>query len=165
MNRDQRQEHNRRMLDLTYFTLRPKFAAVLRDLEAHGLSPLIDAAVWRSPAAQMKKYRDGVSKVKWSFHNATSRGGHPEAMSVDITDADLLWNSPLSFWLRLASSAQAHQLECGIYWGLNASRRSAITAAISTNTWNPGNISIGWDPAHIQVAGISLLSARFGKRP
>jgi hypothetical protein len=65
----------------------------------------------------------------------------------------------------LAASAQAHNLESGIYWGLRADQRAAITAAIAAQNWQPGNISLGWDTAHIQVKGISLLQAKWGARP
>ncbi len=165
MNRADRQFQNYRMLERVHFNLRHKVAMIVLDLEGHGCHPLIDAGVYRSPAEQLKKFQEGNSKVRYSYHNVTGRSGTPESLAADITDAELRWNSPLSFWLRLASSAQAHQMTSGIYWGLNASRRSELRAIIARRTWNPGNVSIGWDPAHVQVTGISLFAAKRGKRP
>ncbi len=165
MTAQERHALNHKRLQLINPKLRLKVAAVLSDLESHADCPYIDSGVWRSPAEQMAKYRAGVSKVKWSFHNANDRRGQPDALAADITDARFGWDSPLSFWLRLAASAQAHGMESGIFWGLTSGQRAAITAAIAARNWTPGNISTGWDPAHIQVAGISLLRARFGARP
>jgi hypothetical protein len=145
--------------------LRPKISAILTDLEGHGDQPIIDAGVYRSPGEQLAKFRDGYSKIRWSFHNATDRHGKADALAADITDARWGWDSPQSFWLRLAASAQAHGLESGIYWGLRADQRAAITAAIAARNWTPGNISLGWDVAHVQVKGISLRQAKWGARP
>jgi peptidoglycan L-alanyl-D-glutamate endopeptidase CwlK len=165
MTDDARHTHNNKMLQRINPRLRPKIAAVISDLEGHGDQPLIDSGVYRSPAEQMQKFRAGFSKVRWSFHNATSKTGAPDSLAVDITDARYGWDSPQSFWLRLAASAQAHGLECGIYWGLKAHQRAAITNAIAAQNWTPGNISLGWDTAHLQVKGISLRQAKWGKRP
>jgi hypothetical protein len=165
MTAQERHALNHQRLQLINPRLRIKVAAVLSDLEGHGDCPLIDAGVWRSPAEQMAKWRAGVSRIKWSFHNANDKRGRPDALAADITDVRWGWDSPLSFWLRLAASAQAHQMESGIYWGLTGAQRALIGAAITSQNWNPGNISRGWDPAHIQVKGISLLRARYGARP
>ncbi len=165
MTRGERQARNYMLLQRITPGLRLKVQAILRDLEGHDDQPLIDGGVWRSPAEQMQKYKLGYSKVKWSFHNATTRDGKPDALACDITDARFAWESPLSFWLRLAASAQAHGMESGIYWGLKAAQRATIINAIRLRQWTPGNISRGWDPAHIQVKGISLMRARFGARP
>lgn len=165
MTSQERTAHNYRMLQLVNPKLRPKVAAVLRDLESHNDQPVIDGRVWRSPAQQLQLYRAGHSKVKYSYHNCTAKNGQPDALAADITDSRWGWDSTISFWLRLAASAQAHQMDSGIYWGLKAHQREVIRQAISKRNWNPGNISRGWDPAHIQVRGISLLAARYGKRP
>jgi hypothetical protein len=165
MTAQQRHALNHARLQLINPTLRLKVAAVLTDLESHADCPLIDAGVWRSPAEQLQKFNAGLSKVKWSFHNANNTQGKPDSLAADITDSRWGWDSPLAFWLRLAASAQAHAMESGIFWGLTSAQRAAISAAISTRNWTPGNISRGWDPAHIQVRGISLIRARFGARP
>jgi hypothetical protein len=165
MTRGERQARNYLLLQRITPGLRLKIQSILRDLEGHDDQPLIDTGVWRSPAEQMQKYRQGLTRVKWSFHNATSKDGQPDALAADITDSRYAWDSPLSFWLRLAASAQAHQMESGIYWGLNAAQRALISDAIRLRQWTPGNITRGWDPAHVQVKGISLLRARWGTRP
>jgi hypothetical protein len=165
MTAQERHALNHARLQLINPKLRIKVAAVLTDLESHADCPLIDSGVWRSPAAQMAKFRGGFTRVRWSFHNANDRSGRPDALAADITDVRWGWDSPLSFWLRLAASAQEHAMESGIFWGLTSAQRAAISAAISARNWTPGNISRGWDPAHIQVRGISLIRARFGARP
>jgi hypothetical protein len=165
MTAQERHALNHTRLQLINPRLRIKVAAVLSDLEGHGDCPLIALNVWRSKAQQLQLYRAGKSKVTFSYHNCSTPAGAPDSLAADITDARWGWDSTLGFWLRLAASAQAHRMESGIYWGLKAAQRAAISNAISTRNWTPGNISRGWDPAHIQVAGISLLRARLGARP
>jgi hypothetical protein len=153
------------MLQRIHKPLRPKIIAILLDLEGHGWQPLIDAGVWRSKSDQLKKVRAGYSKVKFSFHNATTRDGAPDALACDITDARHGWDSPKSFWLMLAASAQSHGLTTGIYWGLNAARRRQLQQVIAGRNFQNRDVSLGWDTAHVQPRGITLLSARLGKRP
>jgi hypothetical protein len=126
---------------------------------------MIDQGVWRSPAEQLAKFRAGYSKVKWSFHNANNRDGSPGSLAADIIDVRFFWDSPTWFWLMLASSAQSHQLESGIYWGLKAPARAIISNAIAEQDFTRSPLTIGWDPAHVQVKGISILGARLGRRP
>ncbi len=155
---------NAARLLLTNPQLRPKFAAIIRDLEGHGWQPLIDGAVWRSPAKQAELKRKGYSKVSWSFHNATTPSGRPDALAVDITDARHGWNSPTTFWLQLAASAESHGLTTGIYWGLNHHERADIHRAIEKRTW-AAYLVLGWDTAHVQPRDLSIVDARQGKRP
>jgi hypothetical protein len=146
-------------------TLRGKITAVLLDLEAHNCQPLIDAGVWRSPREQLAKYRAGLSKVKWSFHNANNADGSPGSLAADIVDARFFWDSPSWYWLMLASTAQSHQLESGIHWGLSTGARTMLQNAIAEQDFTRAALTIGWDPAHVQVKGISILGARLGRRP
>ncbi len=147
--------------------MRPKVAAVIRDLESHGDRPVIDAGVWRTPAQQAAKVRAGNSKVRFSFHNCSTRGGAPDSLAADISDARFGWNSgdrANSYWLRLASAAQSHNLTTGIYWGLSPADRARIRAAIAKRDW-AARIRRGWDAAHCQITGISLPQAERGVRP
>lgn len=145
-------------------SIRAKVAAVLTDLEGHGFQPLIDAQVWRSPAEQAALKKKGYSKVSYSFHNCTTKDGRPDSLAADITDARYGWDSPKKFWLMLAASAEAHGLNSGIYWGLPQSKRNEIRKAIKERNFNQ-NLSLGWDVAHVEPKGISILAARLGKRP
>jgi hypothetical protein len=165
MTTAERQQTNYKRLQLIHRNLRPKVAAVLSDLEGHNTQPVIDAKVWRKPSEQLALYRQGFSRVKYSYHNCTSRKGTPESMAADIVEARFLWDSPSWFWLKLAASAKAHGLESGIYWGLTTFQRDQISSAIIAQEWTTSPLSIGWDPAHVQVKGISLLRAKLGARP
>jgi len=139
-----------------------KIKAVLTDLEGHGWRPRIQCA-WRSPAAQLKAYRSGHSKVTFSYHNATSKNGQPEALAVDILDDDHPLDPPTRYLLMLASSAQAHGLQSGIRWGLSTWRRRKIDEAIAGKQWD-AKLSVGWDPCHVEVTGLTLGRARAGAR-
>jgi hypothetical protein len=165
MTQTQRQALNAARLLKTNEKVRPKFAAILKDLESHGWQPLIDAGVWRSPSEQLAKVKAGFSKVRWSFHNATTPDGKPDALAVDITDARWGWDSPKAFWLMLAASAEAHQLTTGIYWGLNKARRDAIHEAIAKRNFSNPQISTGWDEAHVEPKNLTITAARLGARP
>jgi hypothetical protein len=165
MTTAERQQTNYKRLQLIHRNLRPKIAAVLTDLEGHNAQPLIDAKVWRRPSEQLALYRQGFSRVKYSFHNCTGKSGSAEALASDIIDARYFWDSPSWFWLKLAASAKAHGLESGIYWGLNTFQRDQITDAITNHDWTRAPLSLGWDVAHVQVKGISLLRAKLGARP
>lgn len=147
--------------------LRPKVAAILADLEEHKYQPLIDSGVWRSPSQQAAKVRAGVSKTLFSHHTATTKDGKPDALAADITHKPWGWantKANRTFWLKLASSAQAHGMTTGIYWGLSQANRNKIKAAIKAKNWNYSG-PLGWDTAHAEVVGISIMQAKAGKRP
>jgi hypothetical protein len=165
MTQQQRENLNAARLLKTNEKVRPKFAAIIRDLEAHDWQPLIDAGVWRSASEQAAKVKGGYSKARWSFHNATTPDGKPDALAVDITDARWGWDSPKIFWLMLAASAEAHGLTTGIFWGLNKSRRDAIRKAIKFRDFSNAKISTGWDEAHVEPKNLTLVAARLGARP
>ena len=162
LDSERRRVNARRLLELNP-VFRPKVQAVLADLESHGLRPYI-ATGYRSRAEQAKKKADGFSKVSFGLHNCTTKTGKPDSLAVDIVDADLLWNAPRSFWLKLISASEAHGLESGGFWGLNKAKRALVRAAIKAKNWNV-LLPLGWDVAHQQWKGISPLAARMGKRP
>lgn len=164
MTKQERDKLNAQRLQKVYVTLRPKLQAVLDDMEGHGWQPLIDAAVHRTPAEQLALFNKGYSKTKFSFHNCTGKGNTPESLAADITDARHGWSSPSKFWLMLTASAEAHGLSTGIRWGLSKAERQTIDKALASRNFD-AKINLGWDTAHVEVQGISLLAARLGKRP
>jgi hypothetical protein len=150
--------------------MRPKVAAVVSDLERHGLKPLIDGAIFRTPAEQAALVRKGHSKVLYSYHNANTCDGRArpcspkaDSLAADIVDGQLFWSAGTPFWLKLASSAQSHDLDSGIYWGLSEARRKMLRDVIESKQWN-AQPRLGWDTAHVQVRGLSLVQAKAGKR-
>ena len=163
MTEKSRQARNAVRLQEIYHTVRPKFAAVLKDLEGHGLRPRIQEA-WRSPADQLKAFKSGHSKLKYGYHNVTWPDGSPAALAADILDDDHPLNPPTKFLLMLCASANAHGLGTGITWGLPKTLKFAIGAAIVSKTWD-ANVKTGWDPTHVETLGISVAEAKAGKRP
>lgn len=150
--------------------MQPKVGAILGDLENHGLKPLIHADVYRSAAKQAQLKGRGVSKVGYSFHMVTDRTrdgrAYPAAMAADIIDNYKGYAVPDSFWLKLASSANAHNLSTGIYWGLTPKERLRIQNLFQNRTWNE-KFRRGWDPAHVQPHSnvLTLGQAKAGRRP
>jgi len=162
-----RKRDNATRLEKINPALRPKVGAILADLEEHKYQPLIDSGVWRSPSQQAAKVAAGVSKTQFSFHTATTKDGKPDALAADITNKPWGWKSTKEnrvFWLKLASSAQAHGMTTGIYWGLSQANRDKLRAAIKARNWNYTG-PLGWDTAHAEVVGISIMQAKVGKRP
>lgn len=140
-----------------------KVRAVIADLESAGWLPYIVTG-WRSPAEQLQKVKEGRSKVRYSFHNVTGKGGRPESLAVDIVDTRKGYDSPKEFWLTLAAAGAAHGLASGIMFGLGK-RKAELLAVLKARDFKNKGVSIGWDPSHLEPAGISLLQARLGVRP
>ena len=132
-------------------------------LEAQGLRPRIQDA-WRSPADQLEAFNSGHSKLRFGFHNVTSASGAPEALAVDLLDDNAPLNAGKPFMLRLAAAAEAEGLATGLRWGLPASLRNAIDAAIEAQDWK-AKVKVGWDPLHVEPTGITVQQARQGQRP
>lgn len=151
-----------RLLELNPF-FRAKVRAVIADLERNGLRPLI-ATGYRSAAEEAKKKAGGFSKVSFGLHNCRNAKGQPDALAADVVDADTGWDAPKSFWLMLASSAQAHGLTSGAFWGLSQAARAKIRAFIGAKSWKVA-VALGWDAAHIEWKGITLGQAKAGVRP
>lgn len=147
-------------------SMRPKVAAIIRDMESHGKYPVINADVWRSPARQAQLKAQGFSKVSYSFHTVTGKGNKPESCAADIACFYKGWGVTPDFWLLLAASARTHQLETGVKWGLKPYDRLRIDAAIARRDWN-AKLPLGWDTAHVQPTSgtLTLGQARAGRRP
>lgn len=166
MTDEERRQTNDERLLLVDESIRLQVRAVLASMEHYGHKPLIAAEVWRSPEKQMEMYRRGVSKVKWGFHCAT-RNGKPASLAADIVDAAKAWSASKAFWVTLGYCARAQGLGWGGEWGLTASLKKGLAAAMDTV---PGgcaidaSVKIGWDPAHVETRRVTVAEARAGKR-
>ncbi|UQA58624.1 peptidoglycan-binding protein [Polyangium aurulentum] len=106
--------HEKKVLSL-YPDMRPKVEAVLEALKRRDFQPKIFFA-WRSVAVQLELFRQGNTKVKFSFHNAQKRNGTPNAYAADIIDARYAWGSGAEtsgFWKALGEEGKKQ----GLYWG------------------------------------------------
>jgi len=143
-----------------------KVGAIVADLEGHGYYPVVDAGVYRTPAEQLAKYSAGYSKVKWSFHNASTPAGKPDSLAADVFEQRYGWSSaaPRAYTLKLLSSAQSHGVTTGAFWGLTTAQRKSLQTAVSKKDWDK-LVAIGWDDYHIEPATVTVAQARNGKRP
>lgn len=160
----ERREKNTARLKKLHPAMRPKISRVLEEMEAAGWKPIIDAHVHRTREEQAQMVRNGVSKVSFSFHNATARNGAPESLAVDITDARYGWDSPRKFWLMLGASYLRQGLNWGGFFGLKG-RTQALRDRLKIRDFVAPGIALGWDVAHGEWSGIPLAAVRIGVRP
>lgn len=163
MTEEERNQRNTQRLTELYPTFRKRIQAVIEDLEAQGLRPRIQDA-WRSPVDQLKAFNSGHSKLKYGFHNVTSKDGTKEALAVDMLDDDHPAKEGKEYLLRLAAAAEKQGLVTGIRWGVPTKLAAAIDTAIANKDWK-GPVKVGWDPTHCQPTGMTLAEAKAGKRP
>lgn len=159
----QRQKRNQERLLELFPTFRVRLAKVIMELETMGVRPRIQDA-YRTPADQLKAFNSGHSKLKFGFHNVTGPNGEKESLAVDMLDDDSPLNISTSYLLKLAHASQINGLSTGIRWGLPQNLRSAIDDAINAKNWN-APVKIGWDPTHVEPAGMTASQAKNGKRP
>ncbi len=96
-------------------SLRSRVEQVLAALRDQGFQPKIFFG-WRSVAVQQELYRKGVTKVKFSFHNAQKPDGTPNSYAADIVDARWGWEKSAElhgFWTALGNAAKG----AGLVWG------------------------------------------------
>lgn len=171
MNEEARKKRNAAMLELCNPVFRVGVRHLLDHLESWGLRPRINEGdSWRSLEAEARAQASGNSGVTWGMHNAMTIDGRPDALAVDLTDDD----SPLApravFLHRVNEAVGSLGLMTGILWGhpkgrrLTQEEKDLIIAACKTGDWSHVE-RIGFDPLHIQPAGLSLSDARAGKRP
>ncbi len=158
-----RRSRNVNMLAEMYPAYRVRLQAVLTELESLGYRPRIQQA-WRSIADQLDAYRRGYSQVQYGFHNVTGANGTKEALAADVLDDDQPLTAKTHFMLHLLAAAEKNGLTTGIRWGLSDDKVKAINDAIASGNWNVP-IHVGWDPLHVEIAGISIAEAKQGKRP
>jgi hypothetical protein len=155
---------NKQRLTECFPTFSKRVATVIKDMEALGFRPRIQDA-HRTIADQLKAFNGGFSDVKFGFHNATGANGKPESLAVDLLDDD----SPLSpgrkYVITLASVAQKHSLNSGVFFRLKtAPERKALQDAIDNLNFSL-QIRIGFDPTHLEPTGITISEAKNGTRP
>lgn len=98
--------------------LRPKVEAILAVLKTQGFKPKIVYA-WRSVEVQHQLVEEGHSRVRFSFHNAQTPDGTPNAYAVDIIDRRWAWNNAAElngFWDALGATAKTQDLLWGGDW-------------------------------------------------
>lgn len=94
---------------------RRKVTKVLSALKQRGFQPKIFFG-WRSVQVQLQLVRKGNSTVKFSFHNAQTKKGVPNAYAADVIDSRWGWAPAAEkngFWTALGEEAKA----VGLYWG------------------------------------------------
>lgn len=95
--------------------LRVKVEKVLAALRKRGFLPTVIYG-WRSVAVQLELFKKGRTKVKFSFHNAQTKAGTPNAWAADIVDSRWAWTPAAEangFWTALGEEAKAE----GLVWG------------------------------------------------
>lgn len=156
-------ERNAAKLAQCYSVFEVKVRAMLDDLEKQGYRPRIQEA-YRSPEEQLRAYTTGKSKLRYGFHNVTGPNGAPHALAVDVYDDDEPLKPSMPYVLRLSRAAQDLGLVTGVRWGLPMRQVERLNAIIKQRLWDEIP-KIGWDPLHVEVANISPLQAKQGKRP
>lgn len=115
---------------------------------------------WRSPERQAFYKSKGWSTVDYGFHTVTGPNGEPESLAIDMKADPYDWNAPADhsdtkklaqFYSDIAALAPKLGLSSGASW----SRKDPKWA----------KYGIGWDPGHVEPAGISLTQVRRGARP
>lgn len=163
MTESARHRHNRELLRQLHPHVAVRVAALIEELESEGWRPRI-AEAWRSPAAQQAAWEAGHTRLRWGLHNTTGPDGRPEALAVDVLDDDAPSTPGRAFLLRLAAAAEGVGLISGIRRGLPRALARAVDTAIALREWN-APVKLGWDPAHVEAAGLSVAEARAGRRP
>jgi len=95
--------------------LRVKVKTVLAALAQRGFQPKVIYG-WRSVAVQLQLFKEGKSKVEFSFHNAQKPDGTPASYAADIVDSRYGWGDHAEssgFWKCLGEEAKKQNL----YWG------------------------------------------------
>ena len=137
---------------------------VLDTLEKQGFRPRIQDA-WRSKEDQLKAFNAGASKLKFGFHNATGTGGRKEALACDVLDDDNPFTPPTRRSPRRSTAAaRAQGLSTGLLWGLPPQLVAGVEAALAAKKLD-ARVSVGWDPTHTQIVGLTPVRVRNGERP
>lgn len=96
-------------------SFRKKVRTVLNALVKRGFQPKIFYG-WRSVAVQQELFKNGKSKVRFSFHNAQKKDGTPNSYAADIIDKRWGWKKEAKtngFWTALGEEAKKQ----GLIWG------------------------------------------------
>jgi len=133
---------------------RLRIGYVLADLEAEGFQPRISGA-YRSAAKQLKKFKDGYSKV-------SKPGNHNFGQAADIIDrrwgwpkrgdSDEVWARDATFFMALRDACDRHGVACGGWWfGRRHYNGKKATAENPTHRSRWNRWKLGWDVAHTQA--------------
>ena len=163
MTESARRARNAQRLTELHSAFATRLLRVVEALEADGVRPRVQDA-WRSPADQLAAFESGHSKLRFGFHNVTGPEGQPESLAVDLLDDNKPTALGRRYLLRLAAAAGEQGLTTGIRWGLPTPLHDAIDAAVAAKDWS-APVKLGWDPAHVEVTGITVAQARAGARP
>jgi hypothetical protein len=165
MKEADRLARNKQRLGECFSAFAQRVAQVIKDMEALGFRPRIQAA-HRTIADQKKAHDQGFSHVLFGFHNVTGDGGMPESLAVDMLDDDHPDETvSRKYLITLASVAQTHALHSGIFFDLKPPvARQTLQNAIDEHNFD-SSIKIGFDPTHLEAAGLTIEEAKGGKRP
>lgn len=163
MTEQQRRERNKLRLSECHPGFAWRVREILLRLEARGYRARIQDA-HRSLEDQAAAVAAGRSKRRFGFHNVTGANGVPEALAVDILNDDDPLTVSKPYALALAIEARFVGCATGIAWGLPGPMWRAVEAAIVERDTG-ANVKIGWDPYHVQVAGMTLAMVQAGERP
>lgn len=164
MDDQTRHSLNTDRLQKAWAGIRPKFAAVLSDMEGKGWRPVVAFNIHRTVAEQAQLVHEGKSKVLYSFHNVTAKDGSPESLAMDVYDISAPYNEPLKFFLHLYGSAKAHGLHTGSVFGLNHAQVARLDRMVKLSAWDD-KLPLGWDKWHVEPADITIAQAKAGQRP
>jgi len=140
-----------------------KLVTAIQEMEQAGFRPRIQEA-WRSPDNQLAAFHAGTSKLKYGFHNITAPDGTKEALAADILDDDHPEDVGQAYILHLAAASLRNGLISGAFFDLTADKIASLYKALVDMNWN-APVTIGWDPLHVQVTGMTVEEAKAGKRP
>ena len=164
MKEADRLARNKQRLTECFPTFAARVAQVIKDMEAKGFRPRIQAA-HRTIAEQAEAVRDGFSHVLFGFHNVTGAGGKPESLAVDMLDDDNPIDPPRKYLITLSSVAQKNGLQSGIFFDLKPdAARKKLQKAIDELNFDT-SIKMGFDPTHLEPTGLTIAQAKAGKRP
>lgn len=167
MKEADRLARNKQRLTECFPTFAKRVADVIAEMESLGFRPRIQDA-HRTITQQLEDFNKGTTTVQFGFHNVTGAGGKPEALGVDVLDDDHpVGPVPRKYLITLASVAQKHGLHSGIFFFKKEpppGTRQALQAAVNSLNFGP-NITIGFDPTHLEPTGITIAEAQAGKRP
>src|SRR4051812_25200920 len=140
-----RKARNQQRLTECFPAFAARVAAVITDMEAAGFRPRIQAA-HRTIEEQAEAVHDGFSHVLFGFHNVTGANGRPESLAVDLLDDDHPTESRRNYLITLASIANKHRLQSGIFFDLKPpTARIVLQKAIDDLDFS-SNIKMGFDP-------------------
>lgn len=163
MRESARIARNQQQLTTCYPWFAQRVARLLEVLEAAGERPRVQEA-WRSPSEQIALFQAGRSKLRYGFHNVTGAHGTKEALAVDLLDDAHPLMPPVAYLIRLAHYAMPLRLTTGLAWGLPTRVAATVLAAARAGDVKYAG-PVGWDPCHVQVAGLTPTQVRQGARP